>query len=88
MWFSDVLQLFAMKDAIEFASIMRGTPCFMTIATSPSTAVSSKLMDLMTIQTVEKKYLLIVTPTVELELLTNKTTNFNVLFAFPGPGST
>ena len=81
MWFSDVLQLFAMKDDAKFASVMGGIPCLMTIATSPNTAVSSKLMDLMTVQKVDKKYLLIVTPTMELELLQNKTTNFNILFA-------
>ena len=87
MWFSDVLQLFAMKDDAKFASVMGGIPCLMTVATSPNTAASSKLMDLMTVQKVDKKYLLIVTPTMELELLQNKTTNFNILFAHPGPGS-
>ena len=87
MWFSDVLQLFAMKDDAKFASIMKDIPCLLTIATSLNTAVSSKLMDLMTVQKVERKYLLIVTPTVELELLQNKTTNFNIMFAYPGPGS-
>ena len=76
-----------MKDDAKFASILKGVPCLMAIASSPNTAVSSKLMDLMTIQRVEKKYLLIVTPTLQLELLQNKTTNFNILFAYPGPGS-
>ena len=75
-----------MKDDVQFASVMEGTSCLMTIATSPNTAVSSKLMDLMTVQKVERKYLLIVTPTMDMKLLQNKTTNFNILFAYPGPG--
>ena len=87
MWFSNVLQLFAMKDDATFASIMKDIPCLLTIATSPDTAVSSKLMDLMTVQKVERKYLLIVTPTIDIELLQNKTTNFNIMLAYPGPGT-
>ena len=75
-----------MKDDVQFASVVDGTSCLMTIAASPNTAVSSKLMDLMTVQKVERKYLLIVTPTLDMKLLQNKTTNFNILFAYPGPG--
>ena len=39
LWFSDVLQFFAMKDDVQFASVMEGTTCLMTIAASPNTAV-------------------------------------------------
>ena len=75
-----------MKDNEQFASLLSGISCVMTIAKSPFTAVSSKLMDLMTIQKVDKKFLLIITPSLDTGLLQNKTTNLNVIFAHPGSG--
>ena len=75
-----------MKDNPQFASLLKGVSCVMAIAKSPFTAISSKLMDLMRIQKVQNKFLLIITPSLDLSELQNKTTNMDVMFAHPTPG--
>ena len=86
MWFSDVKSFFSMNYDLRFAAIVKHIPCLIVIALTPNTTVLSQLMNYITIQTIERTFLVVITPTLEVELLKEKTINFDILFAYPDPG--